>query len=113
MNPVWSPDGRTIAFYRSSADGDGIFLVPALGGAERKLAGVWANRFGFGSHTWIHWSPDGRWLAVSDKTSAEEPFFFFFSTETGEKSRDVAAGVRRRRLQSGFSPDGKQLALCE
>jgi len=30
-----------------------VFLVPALGGAERKLTGVWANRFGFGSYTWI------------------------------------------------------------
>ena len=28
-----------------------------------------------------------------------------------ETSRDVAAGVRRRRLQSGFSPDGKQLGF--
>src|SRR5262249_53065725 len=88
MNPAWSPDGRTIAFYRSSADGDGIFLTPALGGAERKLTGVWANRFGIGSHTWIHWSPDGKWLALSDKASPDEPFSLsLISPETGEKRR--------------------------
>ena len=113
VNPVWSPDGRTIAFYRSSADGDGIFLVPALGGAERKLAGVWANRFGFGSHTWIHWSPDGRWLVVSDKTSAEEPFsLFLLSTETGEKRRVMSPPASVvGDCSPAFSPDGKQLAF--
>jgi Tol biopolymer transport system component/DNA-binding winged helix-turn-helix (wHTH) protein len=113
VNPVWSPDGRTIAFYRSSADGDGIFLVPALGGAERKLAGVWANRFGFGSHTWIHWSPDGRWLAVSDKTSAEEPFsLFLLSTETGEKRRVTSPPASVvGDCSPAFSPDGKQLGF--
>jgi Tol biopolymer transport system component/DNA-binding winged helix-turn-helix (wHTH) protein len=113
VNPVWSPDGRTIAFYRSSPDGDGIFLVPALGGAERKLTGVWANRFGFGSHTWIHWSPDGRWLVMSDKTSAEEPFsLFLLSPETGEKRRLTSPPASVvGDCSPAFSPDGKQLAF--
>src|SRR5262245_55093643 len=112
VNPVWSPDGRTIAFYRSSPDGDGIFLVPALGGAERKLTGVWANRFAFGTHTWIHWSPDGRWLVVSDKTSADEPFsLFLLSPETGEKRRVTSPPASVvGDCSPAFSPDGKQLA---
>src|SRR6266508_4647857 len=111
--PVFSPDGRTIAFYRSSPDGDGIFLVPALGGAERKLTGVWANRFGFGSHTWIHWSPDGKWLVVSDKTSAEEPFsLFLLSPETGEKRRVTSPPASVvGDCSPAFSPDGKRLAF--
>src|SRR5215475_2024416 len=113
VNPVWSPDGRTIAFYRSSPDGDGIFLVPALGGAERKLTGVWANRFGFGSHTWIHWSPDGKWLVVSDKTSAEEPFsLFLLSPETGEKRRVTSPpAFVVGDCSPAFSPDGQRLAF--
>src|SRR5499426_3586347 len=113
VNPVWSPDGRIIAFYRSSPDGDGIFLVPALGGAERKLTGVWANRFGFGSHTWIHWSPDGKWLVVSDKTSAEEPFsLFVLSPETGEKRRVTSPPASVvGDCSPAFSPDGKRLAF--
>ncbi|HEY6400075.1 MAG TPA: winged helix-turn-helix domain-containing protein [Blastocatellia bacterium] len=113
VNPVWSPDGRTIAFYRSSPDGDGIFIVPALGGAERKLTGVWANRFGFGSHIWIHWSPDGKWLAVGDKTSAEEPFsLFLISPETGEKRRATSPPASVvGDCSPAFSPDGSQLAF--
>ena len=113
VNPVWSPDGRTIAFYRSSPDGDGIFLVPALGGAERKLTATWANRFGFGSHTWIHWSPDGKWMVLSDKTSAEEPFsLFLLSPETGEKRRLTSPPASIvGDCSPAFSPDGKQVAF--
>ncbi|MBO0719836.1 MAG: PD40 domain-containing protein [Blastocatellia bacterium] len=113
VNPVWSPDGSMIAFYRSTAAGDGIYIMPSLGGPERKLTTTWANRFSFGSHTWLHWSPDGKWLVLSDKSSAAEPFsLFLVSPETGE----------RRRLTSpqptyigdcspAFSPDGSQVAF--
>jgi len=37
-NQVWSPDGRTIAFVRTLENERAIYAIPALGGAERKLA---------------------------------------------------------------------------
>ena len=45
--PSWSADGNTLAF-RSERDGGGIFVVPALGGRERRL-----TTFGY----WPEWSP--------------------------------------------------------
>jgi Tol biopolymer transport system component/DNA-binding winged helix-turn-helix (wHTH) protein len=113
LNPVWSPDGSTIAFYRSTGEGDGTYVVPSLGGAERKLTDTWANRFSFGSHTWLHWSPDGRWLVLSDKSSADEPFgLFLISPETGERRRLTSpAATYIGDCSPSFSPDGAQVAF--
>ena len=38
--PVFSPDSRSIAFVRAFPDHEEIILIPALGGAERKLCDV-------------------------------------------------------------------------
>src|SRR5262249_19559511 len=62
-DPVWSADGKQLAFLRPLGGGrSAIFLIPALGGSERKVAEVnpsalWQN---------LDWSADGKYLAVSD-----------------------------------------------
>jgi hypothetical protein len=44
-NPVWSPDGRYIAFCRIQKGETGIYIVPALGGAARKVRDThWEER---------------------------------------------------------------------
>jgi len=68
--PVWSPDGRRLAFVRKRGRGADVLLVPAEGGQEQKLAelsdlprlyleDVWSY--------WLDWSPNGRFLAASDR----------------------------------------------
>ena len=119
--PAWSPDGRHIAFLRQFTDRSAVYLVPAIGGAERKLAEVATNlypSFGSGFQWWVlsqklSWSPTGESLAVVEKSSPSEPYsIFLLSRETGEKRRLTSppAGVIGDSSPV-FSPDGKTLAF--
>jgi len=110
--PAWSPDGRHIAFLRElTQEKWGVFLVPPLGGPERKLAEVSAGEV---AESGVAWSPDSRWLVTSDRDSPEKPLaLFLVSVETGEKRRLTSPpmSLDGGDLSAAFSPDGRTLAF--
>lgn len=74
--PAWSPDGQSIAFlrFRSEIHAD-IFVMPALGGGERKVASVnlqGRSDLSTSAYGWsgnLNWTPDGQWLAFGGAPS--------------------------------------------
>src|SRR5215471_1695751 len=81
FRPAWSPDGRSVAFLRAfSTTRAGVFVIPALGGAERKLAEIDCCQVSI--DTSLAWSPDGKWLATVDRGSpGERRSVFLLSAE--------------------------------
>jgi len=108
LGVAWSPDGRTIAVHRLATEEPGIFLVPALGGPERKLAST-NNARGRSPYGAISWSPDGKQLAFADRF----PFvgdwtqLFLLSLDTLDR-KQIATGCDYPR-EPGFSPFGDSL----
>ncbi len=105
---AWSPDGRNIAVHRMGPEYGGIFLVPALGGRERKLA--FTNDL-FSEFAAISWSPDSKQLAfaahrpVPNMNTAQ---LFLLSLDTLER-KPVETGCDLA-MDPAFSPDGSTLA---
>jgi WD40-like Beta Propeller Repeat len=67
FNPVWSPDGRYIAFCRILRGETGIYIIPATGGAERRVREtLWEEQEFYqvlADANRLSWSPDGKLLA--------------------------------------------------
>jgi len=107
---AWSPDGTQIAFHRLSGAETGIYLVPALGGPERKLRSTQVGRG-------ISWSADGKWLAYPDlKRPAgvihhtDPTRLYILSLETLESRQIPHAEECLAERQPAFSHSGDRLA---
>jgi len=110
--PTWSPDGRFIAFRRGGHP-PAYYIIPALGGVERKLADGDLSSMpgGWG----MDWSPDGKYLAVVDAGEKADPGgakrIFYISVESGERRESKIELPGPLVADPRFAPDGKELAF--
>ena len=103
-----SPDGRTIAYVRKSADimtdkaRSAIWLVTVATGEQRPLAA------GTGDHFSPRWSPDGRRLAYASTAEGGAPQMFVRWMDSGQTVR--VTGLADSPQALAWSPDGRRIA---
>ena len=108
--PAWSPDGASIAFVRFGRGKARICWFLHWEDPERELVEMLTgNRIG--APPSVNWSPDGRWLVVTETDSAEKPDAqWLVSVESGEKRRLTLPPASNSGDYSGaFSPDARTL----
>jgi Tol biopolymer transport system component len=101
--PVWSPDGRQLAYVSFRSPAQTICVRPAAGGVERTL---WSDSSIVEP---VDWSPDGRWLLVETGKPGEGGNLMLVPVEGGGEPQPflaTSAGEHSGR----FSPDGSLVA---
>ena len=101
-NPVFSPDGKSIAFTGEYDGNVDVFVMPAEGGEPRRLTWHPASDIALG------WTPDGQEILFTSNRTAYSRFneLFTVSAEGGFPKRlPLPMGY-----EGSFSPDGKRLA---
>jgi Tol biopolymer transport system component/DNA-binding winged helix-turn-helix (wHTH) protein len=118
FNPVWSPDGRYIAFSRILKGQTGIYIISALGGAERRVRETLWGEQEFYDVLWsagrLSWSPDGKLLAFSDRASRNEPTSILLLSLDSMAVRRLTSPLHSSGASNpAFSPDGQTLAFTK
>ena len=111
--PAWSPDGRYIAFMRGSSGGrDAYYLIPALGGAERKIGEAHRQRQLYAEC--FDWSRDGKYLLVADRMASEDARsgILLLSVEDGQR-RVLVSQPAPYVANPVRSPDGNMVAYVQ
>jgi tricorn protease len=103
INPVFSPDGHSIAFSSNRHGSYNVFVIPVDSGKPRQLTFDSANDLVTG------WSPDGQSvLFASTRSTAFPPGFELYTVPVdGGRARRVSAAEGREGV---YSPKGDRIA---
>ena len=119
--PVWSPDGKAIAYARRGHDrADGLYVQSLDGGAPRRICGWYPGATGIFFPT--SWSPDGRFLLANVVVEGGGPLVGYGDRPADVVRVEVSPGgdtlgaptvlLSGPANQGGarFSPDGRWVA---
>jgi tricorn protease len=99
--PLFSPDGKWVAFSSKRRGSWDIYVIPAEGGTARQL--TWHG----GSEIAQGWSPDGKYLLFSAKR--DTPNFCLFALDVQTLRSEKLTEDYTTINYPGYSPDGKSI----
>jgi serine/threonine protein kinase/WD40 repeat protein len=102
FEPLYSPDGRSVALYWNRRDGPGLWIVSTKGGLERHLAK--------GLHVFpVGWSSDGKWVYFVQSGSRDELQLQKVAVEGGPPERVMTLPFDKPVWDVRMTPDAKQV----
>ncbi len=110
INPHWSPDGKSVAYIRSGAQG-GLYVAAADGSTPpKRIAESYGNNMygvGISSHDW---SPDSKWLTFARRDSIETTDVWVVKSDGSQKPTNITyfPGDNQRPL---WTSDGKYIVF--
>jgi tricorn protease len=102
-NPVFSPDGKRLAFSRFNGNDFDLYVAPVTGGEAKRLTFQAEDDFAEA------WTPDGREIIFQSTRDEESVERFFKVAADGSSTLDEALPLPQA-YNGSFSPDGKQFA---
>jgi Tol biopolymer transport system component/DNA-binding winged helix-turn-helix (wHTH) protein len=111
-DPVWTPDGQSVLFYRRGGPSSGIYVLPVTGGTPRQLVAtsltsrrVRRARFDL--------SPNGKQLVYVDELHGRETIALFLLDLDTMQSRQITNPPPNSEGDGdpAFSHDGKAVAF--
>ncbi len=106
--PVWSPDGRRIAYSSDENGMPQLFVMDADGSNARQLSDVWGE--------YPTWSPDGSRIAFASSMGGSTPFGdpdydVFVMNADGSDETNLTTTPESNEGYPTWSPDGAWIAF--
>jgi eukaryotic-like serine/threonine-protein kinase len=103
--PVWSPDGKQVAYESNRGGNLEIFVKPASGVEDEKPLVT-----GEGESMPTDWSRDSRFIAYQTQSRATKKFDIWILPMTGEQKPFSFIATEANEISGMFSPDDRWLA---
>ena len=103
--PVWSPDGKWVAFSSDRNGRPAVYRKPSDGSGEAELLLDAADK----DYRPSAWSPDGRYLAVETGLRPLWSDIWILSLEDGRSAEFLC--TKHSESMAAFSPDGRWIAF--
>jgi hypothetical protein len=99
-SPVWSPDGKRLAFQSAPNGKPGIYVKDANGAGQEQLLAAGGGKIP------VSWAPDGQSILLTENSKG-----FLLPLAGGQKPISVGLPDIFAQSQAKISPDGKYLTF--